>query len=225
MPAHDGLWESAAATAHSLAARIAVESCVHEARGLDVLPQTIARFRAGGDEGTAALLEGTVYPEEVSHCAAGVRWLTWLHKQAHDEGCKMGGDGAPAVNVSSALHADTRATLSVAEVHNISPTEIGPISVDIGSSDQANTLSGHSVTEKQSPVTRDTGEGRGPQHLDWISNARRFPTVESWFHDLVRNHFHGGLKAPFNKGARHKAGLMPSWYLPLAKVPEIGKAA
>jgi uncharacterized ferritin-like protein (DUF455 family) len=39
MPAHDGLWESAAATAHSLAARLAVESCVHEARGLDVLPQ------------------------------------------------------------------------------------------------------------------------------------------------------------------------------------------
>ena len=37
--AHDGLWESAAATVHSLAARLAVESCVHEARGLDVLPQ------------------------------------------------------------------------------------------------------------------------------------------------------------------------------------------
>ena len=43
MPAHDGLWESAAATAHSLPARLAVEACVHEARGLDVLPQTIAR--------------------------------------------------------------------------------------------------------------------------------------------------------------------------------------
>ena len=43
MEAHDGLWESAAATAHSLPARLAVESCVHEARGLDVLPQTIAR--------------------------------------------------------------------------------------------------------------------------------------------------------------------------------------
>ena len=66
VPAHDGLWESAAATAHSLAARLAVESCVHEARGLDVLPQTIARFRAGGDEATAALLERTVYPEEVA---------------------------------------------------------------------------------------------------------------------------------------------------------------
>ncbi|KAA6427647.1 MAG: hypothetical protein FRX49_02310 [Trebouxia sp. A1-2] len=35
---HDGLWESAAATAHSLPARLAVESCVHEARGLTGCP-------------------------------------------------------------------------------------------------------------------------------------------------------------------------------------------
>lgn len=53
---------SARGTAHSLPARLAVESCVHEARGLDVLPQTIARFRAGGDAVTADLLLSTVYP-------------------------------------------------------------------------------------------------------------------------------------------------------------------
>lgn len=33
LPAHDGLWDSAAKTTHSLAARLAIESCVHEARG------------------------------------------------------------------------------------------------------------------------------------------------------------------------------------------------
>ena len=33
--------------AHNLAARLAVEHCTHEARGLDVLPQTIHRFRWG----------------------------------------------------------------------------------------------------------------------------------------------------------------------------------
>ena len=32
-PAHDALWHSAEATAHSLPARLAVEHCVHEARG------------------------------------------------------------------------------------------------------------------------------------------------------------------------------------------------
>lgn len=72
LAAHDGLWESAAATAGSLGARLAVEHCTHEARGLDVLPQTVARFRAGGDADTAELLQvrgcGTVC---VSVCARG----------------------------------------------------------------------------------------------------------------------------------------------------------
>lgn len=62
-PSHDGLWDDAAATAGDVRARMAVEHCVHEARGLDVLPQTIARFRSNGDAETADLLEGVVYPE------------------------------------------------------------------------------------------------------------------------------------------------------------------
>ena len=83
LPVHDGLWESAARTAHRLPARLAVEHCVHEARGLDVLPQTVARFRAGGDEASAQLLEGRILPEEVSHCAKGVAWFRRLHVAAH----------------------------------------------------------------------------------------------------------------------------------------------
>ena len=73
--AHDGLWDSAMETAGSLEARLVVEHCVHEARGLDVLPATIQKFRRNGDEQSAQLLEGTIYPEEVTHCAAGVRWF------------------------------------------------------------------------------------------------------------------------------------------------------
>ncbi|KAH9568884.1 hypothetical protein CY35_03G102300 [Sphagnum magellanicum] len=71
LPAHDGLWDSAEATAHDLSARLVVEHCVHEARGLDVLPTTISRFRKGGDDLTADLLESVIYPEEITHCAAG----------------------------------------------------------------------------------------------------------------------------------------------------------
>lgn len=41
----------------SLPARLAVEHCTHEARGLDVLPQTIHRFRSNGDRASATLLE------------------------------------------------------------------------------------------------------------------------------------------------------------------------
>ncbi|XP_076942387.1 uncharacterized protein LOC143612242 [Bidens hawaiensis] len=78
LPAHDGLWDSAVATSKDLFARLAVEHCVHEARGLDVLPTTISRFRNGGDNKTADLLEEVIYPEEVTHCAAGVKWFKYL---------------------------------------------------------------------------------------------------------------------------------------------------
>lgn len=77
-PAHDGLWDSAIQTSNDLSARLAIEHCVHEARGLDVLPTTISRFRNGGDECTANLLETVIYPEEITHCAAGVKWFTYL---------------------------------------------------------------------------------------------------------------------------------------------------
>uniref|UniRef100_A0A803NCG7 Uncharacterized protein n=2 Tax=Chenopodium quinoa TaxID=63459 RepID=A0A803NCG7_CHEQI len=78
LPAHDGLWDSAIATSDDLLARLAIEHCVHEARGLDVIPTTIARFRNGGDHKTADLLETVIYPEEITHCAAGVRWFKYL---------------------------------------------------------------------------------------------------------------------------------------------------
>ena len=44
LPAHDGLWEAAAATAHDLLARLAVVPLVLEAGGLDVTPEMIARL-------------------------------------------------------------------------------------------------------------------------------------------------------------------------------------
>lgn len=49
-----------------------------QARGLDVLPTTISRFRSGGDNCTADLLETVVYPEEITHCAAGIKWFKYL---------------------------------------------------------------------------------------------------------------------------------------------------
>ena len=91
--AHDGLWDSAMETAGSLEARLVVEHCVHEARGLDVLPATIEKFRRNGDEPSAQLLEGTIYPEEVTHCAAGVRWFKYLHERDGGERRTKGGAG------------------------------------------------------------------------------------------------------------------------------------
>ena len=63
-----------------------MEHCVHEARGLDVLPQTIGKFRRNGDEASATLLETVIYPEEITHCASGLRWFKYLHAREVDGG-------------------------------------------------------------------------------------------------------------------------------------------
>jgi uncharacterized ferritin-like protein (DUF455 family) len=77
LPAHDGLWQAAEATAHDLLARLAVVPLVLEARGLDVTPAMIAKLKAAGDEASAGILE-TIYQDEIGHVAIGRRWFEWL---------------------------------------------------------------------------------------------------------------------------------------------------
>ena len=76
LPAHDGLWEAAAATAHDPIARLAVVPLVLEARGLDVTPEMIARLRRAEDSESAAILD-RIYHDEIGHVAAGRRWFEW----------------------------------------------------------------------------------------------------------------------------------------------------
>jgi uncharacterized ferritin-like protein (DUF455 family) len=120
LPAHDGLWEAAAATADDLLARLAVVPLVLEARGLDVTPAMIVRLERAGDPGSAAVL-GVILGDEIGHVAAGVRWFRW-------ECANRGADPA------------------------------------------------------------------------------------SSYRDLVRRHFKGALKPPFNTQARDAAGLEPGFY-------------
>ena len=75
LPAHDGLWEAATATAHDVLARLAVVPMVLEARGLDVTPATIKRAEAMGDSRTARILQ-RILSDELSHVAAGTKWFT-----------------------------------------------------------------------------------------------------------------------------------------------------
>jgi uncharacterized ferritin-like protein (DUF455 family) len=74
LPAHDGLWEAAAATADDPLARLAIVPMVLEARGLDVTPAAVARFEAAGDARSAAILE-RIYRDEIRHVAAGSKWF------------------------------------------------------------------------------------------------------------------------------------------------------
>lgn len=76
-PAHDGLWEAAYDTRHDLTARLVVVPMVLEARGLDVTPGMIDRFGRAGDSDTVSILE-TIYDDEKSHVAAGVKWFQFV---------------------------------------------------------------------------------------------------------------------------------------------------
>lgn len=120
LPAHDGLWQAAAETAHDVLARMAVVPMVLEARGLDVTPATIANLERLGDGATAEIL-AVILEDEVGHVAAGRRWF------------------------------------------------------------------GHVCAER----------GLAP--------------VATW-HDLLRRHFRGVLKPPFNVELRQRAGFGPEYY-------------
>jgi uncharacterized ferritin-like protein (DUF455 family) len=76
LPAHDGLWDAALATAGDRLARLAVVPMVLEARGLDVTPATIERFAAADDGPTTRILE-RILKDEVRHVRAGTRWFEW----------------------------------------------------------------------------------------------------------------------------------------------------
>jgi uncharacterized ferritin-like protein (DUF455 family) len=74
LPAHDGLWQAAEATAHDLLARLAVVPMVLEARGLDVTPPMIESLCRAGDHASADVLR-IVYRDEIGHVEIGRRWF------------------------------------------------------------------------------------------------------------------------------------------------------
>lgn len=74
LPAHDGLWDAAAETAHDELARLAVVPMVLEARGLDVTPAAVARFEAAGDSATAVILS-RIFNDEIRHVGFGTKWF------------------------------------------------------------------------------------------------------------------------------------------------------
>lgn len=80
LPVHHSLWLSATETAHDIRARISIIALVHEARGLDVNPMTIEKFRNAGDSDSVQVLE-VIHNDEITHVTTGHRWLTWICDQ------------------------------------------------------------------------------------------------------------------------------------------------
>jgi uncharacterized ferritin-like protein (DUF455 family) len=77
LPAHFGLWEHATDTADDVLARLAMVPRCMEARGLDVTPALIEKFRRLGDEKSAALLT-RILTDEVGHVQLGSRWFKYV---------------------------------------------------------------------------------------------------------------------------------------------------
>uniref|UniRef100_A0A0D9Z7P9 DUF455 domain-containing protein n=1 Tax=Oryza glumipatula TaxID=40148 RepID=A0A0D9Z7P9_9ORYZ len=206
LPAHDGLWDSATRTSHSLLARLAVEHCVHEARGLDVLPTTISRFRAGGDEQTAKLLEDVIYPEEITHCAAGVRWFRYLCLRSRN-GDPTASSIPQAITQCSELPRD-----GTGDIHKVEEVEgDGP------KAELAQASNGDDKTVQQ--VEDELAKCKLVDIGDDVEAA-----VIRTFHSVVREYFRGPLKPPFNTEARKAAGFEPAWYEPLAVKEVEGQA-
>jgi uncharacterized ferritin-like protein (DUF455 family) len=77
LPAHAGMWRSAAETVDDFMGRLAIVPMVLEARGLDVTPGMIELFKRVEDQKTVDALE-IIYAEEVGHVAYGSKWFHFL---------------------------------------------------------------------------------------------------------------------------------------------------
>lgn len=77
LPAHAGLWDAARATAHDVAARLAIVPMVLEARGLDVTPATLERLREAGDSRAVSILR-RILADEIRHVRHGATHFSAL---------------------------------------------------------------------------------------------------------------------------------------------------
>ncbi|MGZ8236487.1 MAG: ferritin-like domain-containing protein [Methylobacter sp.] len=82
LPAHSGLWDHAKDTADGLLARLAMVPRCMEARGLDVTPALIAKFKAQNDNASVTLLE-RILTDEIGHVERGSYWFKFVCRQ-HD---------------------------------------------------------------------------------------------------------------------------------------------
>lgn len=75
--AHDDLWNMVKMTAHDVMVRMALVPRVLEARGLDVTPDIIAKFKHHGYNKAADILE-IIYQDEIGHVDIGSHWFHYL---------------------------------------------------------------------------------------------------------------------------------------------------
>jgi len=80
LPSHRGLWDHAEDTAEDLLARLAIVPRCMEARGLDITPTMIDKFKSLGDSKSAEILT-RILNDEVGHVKMGSYWFTRICEQ------------------------------------------------------------------------------------------------------------------------------------------------
>jgi len=80
LPAHRGLWDHAEDTAADILARLAMVPRCMEARGLDVTPQMIKKFKIQDDQKSVELLT-RILNDEVGHVKTGSYWFKLICEQ------------------------------------------------------------------------------------------------------------------------------------------------
>ncbi|WAK00735.1 ferritin-like domain-containing protein [Methylobacter sp. YRD-M1] len=80
LPAHSGLWEHATDTADNILARLAMVPRCMEARGLDVTPAIIEKFKKLEDDTSVAILT-RILTDEVGHVELGSYWFKFVCRQ------------------------------------------------------------------------------------------------------------------------------------------------
>ena len=78
--AHAGLWNMALKTDHDVMVRMALVPRVLEARGLDVAPPMIEKFRQREDHRSADLLD-IIFNDEIRHVQIGNHWFRYCCEQ------------------------------------------------------------------------------------------------------------------------------------------------
>lgn len=151
--------------------------------------------------------------EEIAHCAAGVRWLTWLHTQAslaclhanpqratcqqnvslaqnaqaiQDTPSSQDSTCSPSLDLDSKRESTDTVSTAAAAASTSDPVHVKGVLVGGQKESAAPRCIDSSCAEEA-----QTHEGKIP---DWQADAQQYGTVEEWFHALVHAHFKGSLK-------------------------------
>jgi hypothetical protein len=71
---------------------------------------------------------------------------------------------------------------------------------------------------KQIQLDEVTHVAAGMRWFQYVCKASNIKDVEL-YHELVKKHFRGSIRPPFNVELRAKAGMTPEWYEPLVSPP------